>query len=213
MLPWPVPGVVLNLRQATTTALRQRPDLWLDPALNMLETSRINAQVAQLSHQVSRAWVEAVAANQSAAYLQDALEAAEAGAELAQRMAAVGNWSQMQRVQTRLLQSDAATALAAARQQLWVPVNGWYACSACGARPPSSACCPGCLTYPSRLWQRKGWRPHPQCERRPAGPTRFLAGPYRPARRTGWPGPRFFSRSLWPGAGRQCPTGPLNFDL
>jgi hypothetical protein len=101
-------GPVLNLRQATTTALRQRPDLWLGPALNTLETARINTQVAQLSHQVSRAWVEAVAANQSAAYLQDALEAAEAGAELAQRMAAVGNWSQMQRVQTQLLQSDAA---------------------------------------------------------------------------------------------------------
>ena len=108
---------VLNLRQATTTALRQRPDLWLGPALNTLETARINAQVAQLSHQVSRAWVEAVAANQSVVYLQDALEATEAGAELAQRMAAVGNWSQMQRIQTRLLQSDAAMALAVARQQ------------------------------------------------------------------------------------------------
>ena len=42
-------------------ALRQRPDLWLGPALN-------------------------------------ALKATEAGAELAQRMAAVGNWSQMQRI-------------------------------------------------------------------------------------------------------------------
>ena len=60
-------------------ALRQRPDLWLGPALN-------------------------------------ALEATEAGAELAQRMAAVGNWSQMQR-----------------GNRLWVPVNDWYACSACGA--------------------------------------------------------------------------------
>jgi len=60
-------GPVLSLRQATTMALRQRPDLWLGPALNTLETARINAQVAQLSHQVSRAWVEAVAANQSAA--------------------------------------------------------------------------------------------------------------------------------------------------
>jgi hypothetical protein len=101
-------GPVLSLRQATTMALRQRPDLWLGPAFNALEIARINAQVAQLSHQVSRAWVEAVAANQSVVYLQDALEAAEAGAELAQRMAAVGNWSQMQRVQTQLLQSDAA---------------------------------------------------------------------------------------------------------
>jgi outer membrane protein TolC len=107
----------LGLRQAITLALRQRPELWAGPALNALETARLNARVAQLSHQVNRAWVDAVAASQSLTYLRDALAATEAGAELAQRMAAVGNWTQAQHIQTRLQQSAAASALAVAQQQ------------------------------------------------------------------------------------------------
>ena len=107
----------LGLRQAMTLALRQRPELWAGPALNALETARLNARVAQLSHQVNRAWVDAVAASQSVSYLRDALAATEAGAELAQRMAAVGNWTQAQHIQTRLQQSAAASALAVAQQQ------------------------------------------------------------------------------------------------
>ena len=107
----------LSLRQAMTLALRQRPDLWAGPALNALETARINARVAQLSHQVNRAWIDAVAARQSLTYLRDALAATEAGAELARRMAAVGNWTQAQHIQTRLQQSAAASALAVAQQQ------------------------------------------------------------------------------------------------
>ena len=107
----------LSLGQAMTLALRQRPDLWAGPALNALETARINARVAQLSHQVNRAWIDAVAARQSLTYLRDALAATEAGAELARRMAAVGNWTQAQHIQTRLQQSAAASALAVAQQQ------------------------------------------------------------------------------------------------
>ena len=108
---------LLSLRQAMTLALRQRPELWAGPALNALETARINARVAQLSHQVNRAWIDAVAASQSLTYLRDALAATEAGAELARRMAAVGNWTQAQHIQTRLQQSAAASALAVAQQQ------------------------------------------------------------------------------------------------
>jgi outer membrane protein TolC len=107
----------LGLRQAMTLALRQRPELWAGPALNALETARINARVAQLSHQVNRAWIDAVATSQSLTYLRDALAATEAGAELARRMAAVGNWTQAQHIQTRLQQSAAASALAVAQQQ------------------------------------------------------------------------------------------------
>jgi len=113
----PAASSPLVLRQAMTQALRQRPDLWAGPALNALETARIHARVAQLSHQVNRAWIDAVAASQSLTYLRDALAATEAGAELAQRMAAVGNWTQAQHIQTRLQQSAAASALAAAQQQ------------------------------------------------------------------------------------------------
>jgi len=113
----PAAGSPLGLRQAMTLALRQRPELWAGPALSALETARVNAQVAQLSHQVNRAWIEAVAAGQSVPHLRDALAATEAGAELAHRMATVGNWTQAQHIQTRLQQSAAASALAAAQQQ------------------------------------------------------------------------------------------------
>ena len=107
----------LSLSQAMTLALRQRPELWAGPALNALETARLNVRVAQLSHQVNRAWIDAVAASQSLTYLRDALAATEAGAELARRMAAVGNWTQAQHIQTRLQQLAAASALAVAQQQ------------------------------------------------------------------------------------------------
>lgn len=110
-------GTPLSLHQATQVALRQRPDLWADPAQNALETARANARVAQLSHQVQRAWIDAVAAAQSLTYRQDALAATEAGAELAQRMAAVGNWTQAQHLQVRLLQAGAALELSATQQQ------------------------------------------------------------------------------------------------
>jgi outer membrane protein TolC len=107
----------LGLQQAMTLALRQRSDLWVEPAQNALETARANARVAQLSHQVQRAWIDAVAAGQSLTYRQDALAATEAGAELAYRMAVVGNWTQAQHLQVRLLQTGASLELSVARQQ------------------------------------------------------------------------------------------------
>jgi outer membrane protein TolC len=60
--------------------------------------------------------VRAVAAQQSVVYLRDAKEAAEAGAELAHRMAQVGNWSALQRTREQLLLADAAAQLARAEQ-------------------------------------------------------------------------------------------------
>lgn len=116
-LPERPTGTPLGLRQALILALQQRSDLWADPAQNALDTARANARVAQLSHQVQRAWVDAVAAAQSLSYRQDALAATEAGAELARRMAAVGNWTQAQHLQARLLQAGAALELSVARQQ------------------------------------------------------------------------------------------------
>lgn len=51
-----------------------------------------------------KAWLQAVAAGQAVKHRQDALAAAESAAELAARMARVGNWSKLQeaRVQTAL---------------------------------------------------------------------------------------------------------------
>lgn len=82
------------------------------------EAAKLQAaqSVLMLAADTRRAWVRAVAAQQSLAYLHDAKEAAEAGAELAHRMAQAGNWSTLQRTREQLLLADAAAQLARAEQ-------------------------------------------------------------------------------------------------
>lgn len=82
------------------------------------EAAKLQAaqSVLMLAADTRRAWVRAVAAQQSVVYLRDAREAAEAGAELAHRMAQVGNWSALQRTREQLLLADAAAQLARAEQ-------------------------------------------------------------------------------------------------
>ncbi|RYY91967.1 MAG: TolC family protein, partial [Comamonadaceae bacterium] len=82
------------------------------------EAAKLDAaqRVLALAADSRRAWVRAVAAEQSVAYLRDAKAAAEAGAELAHRMAQVGNWSALQRTREQLLLADAAAQLARAEQ-------------------------------------------------------------------------------------------------
>lgn len=63
-----------------------------------------------------KAWVQAVAARQTADYLRDAQEAAEAGAELARRMARVGNFSRLQQAREQALLADVAAQRARAEQ-------------------------------------------------------------------------------------------------
>jgi outer membrane protein TolC len=82
------------------------------------EAAKLQAaqSVLVLAADTRRAWVRAVAAQQSVVYLRDAKDAAEAGAELAHRMAKVGNWSALQRTREQLLLADASAQLARAEQ-------------------------------------------------------------------------------------------------
>jgi len=82
------------------------------------ESAKLQAaqSVLVLAADTRRAWVRAVAAQQSVAYLRDAKEATEAGAELAHRMAKAGNWSALQRTREQLLLADASAQLARAEQ-------------------------------------------------------------------------------------------------
>ena len=73
-------------------------------------------EVVRLATEVRKTWIRAVAAQQSARYLEDVRDAAEAGAELAQRMARVGNFSRLQQAREQVLLADAAAELARARQ-------------------------------------------------------------------------------------------------
>lgn len=64
---------------------------------------------------VRQAWVRAVAAQQTLRYAGQVGESAEASAELARRMQAVGNFSKLQRVRQQVFHADATTQLALAR--------------------------------------------------------------------------------------------------
>jgi outer membrane protein TolC len=88
--------------------------------------------VLQVAADARRAWLRAVAAEQVAAVHGRMVEAAEAGAELAQRMARTGNWSKLQWAREQALLSDARAsqaraqlAAATAREQLQRTLGLW----------------------------------------------------------------------------------------
>ena len=70
--------------------------------------------VLRLAADTRKAWIIAVTANQTAQYQQQAMEAAEAGADLASRMAKVGNWSKLRQAREHSFYADAALAVARA---------------------------------------------------------------------------------------------------
>jgi outer membrane protein TolC len=75
------------------------------------------AEILQVAADTRRAWFRAVAAQQSAQYAEQVKNAAEATAELARRMAGVGNFSTLDRAREQAFFADATTQLARARQQ------------------------------------------------------------------------------------------------
>ena len=72
--------------------------------------------VVKLAAETRKAWIHAVAAQQTARYMADVKEAAEASGELARRMARVGNWSRLQQAREQVFLADATAQLARAQQ-------------------------------------------------------------------------------------------------
>lgn len=64
-------------------------------------------EVIRLATDTRKTWINAVAAQQSVQYLENVKEAAEAGTELARRMARVGNWSRLQEAREKVFLADA----------------------------------------------------------------------------------------------------------
>lgn len=97
--------------------------LLLPQRLRLAEHRQDQARVASSAAAVRAvsdtraAWIEAVAAAQRARYAEDVYTAAEAGAELARRMRAVGNFSRLQQAREQSFQAEAAATLTRARQQ------------------------------------------------------------------------------------------------
>ena len=77
---------------------------------------RAAGDVLRTADTTRRAWYGAVAAQQSAEYMEQVKNAAEASAELARRMALAGNWSKLQHAREQAFYADAVAQLARARQ-------------------------------------------------------------------------------------------------
>lgn len=75
------------------------------------------AQAVQLAADTRRAYFTAVAAAQSAAFAEQVRGAAEASAQLAERMTKVGNWSKLDKARERAFYQDAVTQQARARHE------------------------------------------------------------------------------------------------
>ncbi len=96
-------------------------DLLTLPQRNAIAQRRIAQSQLRLSFdvisqvtEVRQAWVKAVAAQQSLSYARLVVDSAEAGAELARRMQAIGNFNKLTRARQQVFYADAATQLAGA---------------------------------------------------------------------------------------------------
>lgn len=72
-------------------------------------------EAVRLAADTRRAYFNAIAAQQTAQYMEQVKTAAEAGAELANRMAKVGNWSKLDQAREQAFYADATAQLARAR--------------------------------------------------------------------------------------------------
>ncbi len=102
----------LNLARLLTMPMRA------DIEQRLFEQTRqgLVLEVLRLAADTRKAWVAAVAAGQTAHYQQQAMDAAEAGAELARRMAQTGNWSKLKQAREQAFYADSALAVARAGQ-------------------------------------------------------------------------------------------------
>lgn len=79
--------------------------------------STVAMRVLTLAAETRKAWVQSVAAEESVRYSRQVMQAAEAGAELARRMAAVGNFNKLQQAREQGFYAEAALSLARAEQR------------------------------------------------------------------------------------------------
>ncbi len=85
---------------------------------------QLTTEVIDQVTQVRQAWVKAVAAQQNLSYAKQVFDAAQASAELARRMQAVGNFTKLQRARQQVFYADAATQLAAAQHAMTATREG-----------------------------------------------------------------------------------------
>lgn len=86
---------------------------------NRFEQTRLQAASSALTvaAETRRAYFNAISARQSTQFMERAHQAAEAGAELAQRMQKVGNWNRIDAAREQMFYADASAALARSRHE------------------------------------------------------------------------------------------------
>ncbi|MDQ6620675.1 MAG: TolC family protein [Pseudomonadota bacterium] len=77
---------------------------------------RMSSDLVQAASDARQTWVRAVAAQQSVGYFEQVKAAADAGAELARRMQAAGNFNRLRRAREQAFSAEAVAQLARARQ-------------------------------------------------------------------------------------------------
>jgi outer membrane protein TolC len=77
---------------------------------------RVSLQMVSLAADARKAYLHALAAEETVRYMRGVMQAAEAGAELARRMEQVGNFNKLQRAREQGFYADAALNLARAEQ-------------------------------------------------------------------------------------------------
>ncbi len=82
-----------------------------------LTQGRVAAETLQTAADTRRAWHSAVAAQESVKYMEQVRMAAESSAELARRMAAVGNFSRLDQAREQSFYAEATAQLARTKQQ------------------------------------------------------------------------------------------------
>ncbi|MDH5539742.1 MAG: TolC family protein, partial [Rhizobacter sp.] len=93
------------------------------PLMRQLESRRfaavqrsVSMQMLSLAADTRKAFYTAVAAEQSVRYMREVKASADAGAELARRMAQAGNWNKLRQAREHAFFADAALNLARAQQ-------------------------------------------------------------------------------------------------
>ena len=115
-------GDARELEITRTVSLALLDVLFLPTRLRLAEAQQrairldLAGTVVDAAIDARRAWVEAVAAQQSLQYVEQVKAAADASAELARRMLAAGNFSRLQRAREQAFAADAVARLARARQ-------------------------------------------------------------------------------------------------
>ena len=166
-----------TLAQAREQALLNRPDLIGRVSLSQLERSALRLRTLEALLEVEQAWLQAVAAQQRVRSMALAMDAAESGAELARRMAVVGNYSAANRMTEELTLWDVRQQKLLAEQEaqqaaetLWrLVANGSFSLSpeSLAARLPQElspvdTTLPLPASAPPEAWENWALSRHPE---------------------------------------------------